>query len=65
MILESPAKRLEDLWFKLLSRSDFLNALIRCSVKCLRGYKLFFDSIYVVDLARILISTVLCFRCSS
>jgi hypothetical protein len=35
-----------------------LNASIRCSVKCLWGYKLFFDSIYVVDLACYLASTV-------
>jgi hypothetical protein len=28
-----------------------------------RGYKLFFDSIFVIDLTRGLASTISCFRC--
>jgi hypothetical protein len=51
--------------FKLLSRGDFLNVFTRCSVKCLRGYKLSFDLIFIVDLARIHTSIVSCFRCGS
>jgi hypothetical protein len=47
-----------------LSRCDFLNAPTRCSVKWLLGYKLFFDLIFVIDLACSLTSTVLCFHCS-
>jgi hypothetical protein len=58
-------KRLKILRSKLHSHGDFLNALISCSVKCLRGYKLFFDLISVVDLVQDLASTVQCFRCDS
>jgi hypothetical protein len=58
-------KRLEVSWFKSLFRGGFLNAPTRCSVKCLCGYKLFFDPIFIVDLARSLASTVLYLRCSS
>jgi hypothetical protein len=63
--LELPDKNLEGLAFNLLSRGDFPNAPTRYSVKCLRGYKLFFDLILIVDLARSLASTVLYFRCGS
>jgi hypothetical protein len=59
--LELPDKKLEGLTFNLLSRSDFLNLSTRCSVKCPRGYKLFFDPILIVDLACSLISTLPCF----
>jgi hypothetical protein len=44
---------------------DFSNAPTRCSVKCLWGYKLFFDLIFIVDLARVFADTDLCFRCGS
>jgi hypothetical protein len=46
----------------LLLNGGFLNAPIRSSVKWLRGYKLFFDLVFIVDLARGLASTVPCFR---
>jgi hypothetical protein len=36
---------LEDLWSKLFSHGSFPNTPTRCSVKCLRGDKLFFESI--------------------
>jgi hypothetical protein len=55
----------EDSWFKSLSYGDFLNTPIRCSVKYLRGYKLSFDLIFIVDLARVPTSTVSCFYCGS
>jgi hypothetical protein len=48
-----------------LNCSDFLNTSIRCSVKYLWGNKLFSELISVVDLARGLVSTILCFRCCS
>jgi hypothetical protein len=47
-----------------LSCCDFLNAPTRCSVKWLLGYKLFFDLIFVIDLACSLTSTVPCYHCS-
>jgi hypothetical protein len=50
-----------DSWFKLYFHGDFLNVVIRCSVKCLWRYKLFFDLIFIVDLARGLASTIVCF----
>jgi hypothetical protein len=55
-------KRLEGSWFKLLSCSDFSNAPTRCSVKFLLGYKLFFDLIFIIDLARGHVSIISCFR---
>jgi hypothetical protein len=58
-------KRLEDSWFKLLFCDDFSNTSIKCLVKYLWGYKLFFESIFIVDLARSLASTVPYFRCGS
>jgi hypothetical protein len=65
MILESPINRLEDLRFKLFSNGCFPNAPTRCSVKCLKVYKLFFDLIFIVDLTYGLASTISCFCCSS
>jgi hypothetical protein len=56
---------LEDLWSKSFSRGSFPNTPTRCSVKCLRGGKLFFELISVVDLARGLASTILYFRYGS
>jgi hypothetical protein len=55
-------KKLEDLWFKLLFYGDFLNVATRCSMKFLWGYKLLFDLILIVDLARILAGSDSCFR---
>jgi hypothetical protein len=64
LFLSRRVKWLEGSWFKLLSHSDFLNTPNRCSVKWLWGYKLLFDLIFVVDLARVLVGIDLCFRCS-
>jgi hypothetical protein len=44
--LSCQIKRLEDLWFKLLSCGDFLKMSSRSSVKYLWGYKLFFESFF-------------------
>jgi hypothetical protein len=33
------------------------------SMKYLGGYKLFFELIFIIDLAHDLVTTVLCFRC--
>jgi hypothetical protein len=65
VVPELPDQKLKDLWFKSLFHGDFLNVPTRCSVKCLCGYKLFFDSIFVVDLVRGLTDIDLCFCCSS
>jgi hypothetical protein len=62
MILESSDQKTRGLCFKVLFHGDFLNTLTSCSMKCLQGYKLFFDPIFVVDLTRGLASTVSCFR---
>jgi hypothetical protein len=53
-ILSYQIKKLEVLWFELLSFGSFLNAHSRCLVKCLLGYKLIFDLIFIVSLARVL-----------
>jgi hypothetical protein len=45
MILELLDQKLEDSWFKSLSCGGFSKAFTRCSVKCMLGYKLFFDPI--------------------
>jgi hypothetical protein len=45
-LLSHQIKRFEDSWFKSFFRGDFSNAPTRCSVKCLWGYKLFFDLIF-------------------
>jgi hypothetical protein len=45
-VLSHRIKSLEDLWSKLFSRGSFSNTSIKCSVKYLRGDKLFFESIY-------------------
>jgi hypothetical protein len=65
LLLSYRIKKLEDSWFKLLFRSDFLNTPTRYSVKCIRGHKLFFDSIFIVDLGRGLASSIPCFHCGS
>jgi hypothetical protein len=65
LILSCRIKRLEVLWFKLFFHGDFLNVSISCLVKCLWGYKPFFDLIFVVDLVRGLAGIDLCFYCSS
>jgi hypothetical protein len=65
MILESPINKLEDLRFKLFLNGCFSNTPTRCSVKCLKVYKLFFDLIFIVDLTHDLASIIPCFRCSS
>jgi hypothetical protein len=65
IIFESPDKRFEHSWFKSLFHGDFPNTYNRCSVKCLWWYKPFFESIFVVDLARSLASTIPCFRYGS
>jgi hypothetical protein len=63
VLLSYRIKRLEDSWSKSFFRGSFLNTPTKC--KCLRGYKLFFESIFVVDLTRDLASTILSFHCSS
>jgi hypothetical protein len=50
LISSHRTKRLEDSWFKSLSCGNFPNTPTRCSVKCLKGYKLFFELISIVDL---------------
>jgi hypothetical protein len=65
MILELSDKKIESSWFKSFFHSDFLNASIRCSVKYLCGYKLFFDPIFVIDLAPGLADTDSYFCCGS
>jgi hypothetical protein len=44
-LLSHRIESLEDLWSKSFSRGSFPNTPTRCSVKCLRGDKLFFESI--------------------
>jgi hypothetical protein len=41
VLLSHRIESLEDLWSKSFSRGSFSNTPTRCSVKCLRGYKLF------------------------
>jgi hypothetical protein len=45
-VLSHRIKSLEDLWSKSFSCGSFPNTPIKCSVKYLRGDKLFFESIY-------------------
>jgi hypothetical protein len=65
LLLSHRIKRIDDSWFKSFFYGDFSNASTRCSVKCLRGHKLFFDLIFAVDFTRILASIVSCFHCVS
>jgi hypothetical protein len=65
LLLSYRIKKLEDLWSKSFFRGHFAKTHTRCSVKCLRGDKLFFELIFVVDLSRGLTSTIPCFLCSS
>jgi hypothetical protein len=65
LLLSRWIKRLEESWFKSLSRGDFPNAPTRCSVKCLWEHILFFDSIFVIDLTHSLANTVSCFHYGS
>jgi hypothetical protein len=58
-------EKLKVLLFKLVTYGDFLNTPSRCSVKCLWGYRLFFDLIFVINLARSFTGIDLCFRCGS
>jgi hypothetical protein len=48
--IEPPDRKSQVLWSKWFSRGSFSNTPTRCSVKCLRGYKLFFESISCVVL---------------
>jgi hypothetical protein len=43
----------------------FSNTSAKCSVKYLWGYKMFFDLILIIDLARGLSGIDLCFYCVS
>jgi hypothetical protein len=64
LLLSHRIKRPEDLWFKSYFHGDFPNSSTRCSVKCLWGSNMFFRSIFIIDLARCLASTIPCL-CSS
>jgi hypothetical protein len=48
LVLSHRIKKLEIFMFKLLSRDNFSNTLARCSVKCLLGLELSFDSLLAV-----------------
>jgi hypothetical protein len=54
-VLSHRIKRLKDLWFKLLSRGNFLNTPTRCSVKCLRGYKTVFLSRFLSSISHVIL----------
>jgi hypothetical protein len=56
---------LEDLWSKLFFRSSFSNTPTKCSVKWLKGDKLFLSRVFVVYLLGGLISTSQCLYYSS
>jgi hypothetical protein len=60
IFLSHQIKRLEDSWFKSFFRGDFSSTPTRCLVKCLCGYKLLFDLIFIIDLTRVLAGTDLC-----
>jgi hypothetical protein len=62
LLLSHQIKSLKDSWSKLFFRGSFMNTSTSCSVKYLRGDKLFFESIFVIDLSCGLMSTVPCFR---
>jgi hypothetical protein len=62
-LLSRRIKIFDDSLFKLLSHGGFLDASTRCSVKYLCGYKLFFDLIFIVDLACGLADNDLYFCC--
>jgi hypothetical protein len=51
VLLSHRIKRLEDSRSKSFFRGSFSNTPTRSSVKWLRGDKLFFESIFVVDLS--------------
>jgi hypothetical protein len=58
VLLSYRIESLDNSWSKSFSRGSFPNTPIRCLVKCLRGDKLFFESIFIVDLSCGLASTV-------
>jgi hypothetical protein len=57
LLLSCQIEKLEVLSFRSLSHGDFLNVPNKCLVKCMGGYKLSFDLIFVADLARVLADT--------
>jgi hypothetical protein len=62
LFLSRRIEKLKVLLFKLVSYDDFLNTSSRCSVKYLWGYRLFFDLIFVINLACSFTGIDLCFR---
>jgi hypothetical protein len=65
LLLSHQIKSLKDSWSKSFFHSSFTNTRTSCSVKCLRGDKLFFELIFIIDLSCGLTSTVSCFRYGS
>jgi hypothetical protein len=65
VLLSHRIDSLEDLCSKLFSRSSFSDTSTKCSVKCLRGDKLFLSRVLVVDLLCDLISSSPCLHYSS
>jgi hypothetical protein len=57
--IEPPYRESRGLWSKLFSHGSFPNTHTKCSVKCLRGDKLFLSQVFVVDLLCGLISSSL------
>jgi hypothetical protein len=56
-------KKLEFFYFQPFSHGGFLNTSERCSVKYLRGLKLIFGLIFIVNLTRVHASIDSCFHC--
>jgi hypothetical protein len=65
IILELPDQKLEVSWSPSLSNGCFPNTPASYSVKWLWGYDLSFDSIFIVDLTRVLTGINSYFRCGS
>jgi hypothetical protein len=58
-------KKLEVSWFQMFFSNGFSNALVTCSVKCIRGLELSFGLIFINNLTRVVDSINSCFRCGS